>query len=94
MLHPNNPVVQEDASIHDVVAAIAKHKIGAVAVVNEINMFKGIITDGDFRRAFLLDEAKLQEHTANDIMNTNPTTLNESATIGDLISVVLTAKHP
>jgi arabinose-5-phosphate isomerase len=54
-----NPTIGEDAAWLDVIAAITRGGLGAVNVVNADGHLKGIITDGDLRRA--LQEIKLSE---------------------------------
>jgi arabinose-5-phosphate isomerase len=47
----NNPVIHEGAPWLEIVSAISKGGLGAVNVVDDSERLKGIITDGDLRRA-------------------------------------------
>lgn len=69
-------LVKEDELIRDVLFDITKANAGAAFVVDSQGSLKGIITDGDVRRALLKDESVLNKE-AKTIMNTNPTTITE-----------------
>lgn len=69
-------LVKEDELIRDVLFDITKANAGAAFVVDSQGNLKGIITDGDVRRALLKDESVLNKE-AKTIMNTNPTTITE-----------------
>lgn len=69
-------LVKEDELIRDVLFDITKANAGAAFVVDNQGNLKGIITDGDVRRALLKDESVLNKE-AKTIMNTNPTTITE-----------------
>lgn len=69
-------LVKEDELIRDVLFDITKANAGAAFVVDCQGSLKGIITDGDVRRALLKDESVLNKE-AKTIMNTNPTTITE-----------------
>ena len=68
------PKVIEEASLKNVILAITKGRLGAVAVIDDNNKLLGVITDGDIRR--LLEKTEdLGNVTANDIMCKNPKTV-------------------
>jgi len=69
------PSVVTSASVKDVIISISKNRLGAVVVVED-NQIKGIITDGDIRR-MLEKYSDLTYLTANDIMNSNPKTIDK-----------------
>ena len=69
-------LVKENELIRDVLFDITKANAGAAFVVDTDGNLKGIITDGDVRRALLKDESVLNKE-AKIIMNTNPTTITE-----------------
>jgi arabinose-5-phosphate isomerase len=50
---PPRPVVRPDAGWLEIVTAIGSGGVGAVLVVDESEQLRGIVTDGDFRRAAL-----------------------------------------
>lgn len=65
------PIVQENASLAEVILEISGKRLGATAVVDESGKLKGIITDGDLRR-MLQKSLDIQSLVAKDIMSINP----------------------
>jgi len=70
----SKPSVEPQASVREVIVAITRHRLGAVAVVSE-NRLMGIITDGDIRR-MLENHAYIDRLTAQDIMGRQPKTID------------------
>ncbi len=70
------PFVQPDAPVREIIIAITKSRLGAVAIIRDGRII-GIITDGDLRRML---EAHQQIHTlrAADIMGRNPKTTDKN----------------
>ena len=65
------PLVQEQASVAEVIVEITSKRLGATAVVNAKGELKGIITDGDLRR-MLQRTLDIQELRADSIMSVHP----------------------
>ena len=71
------PKVLENASLKEIVIEITKSKLGATAVVDEKNIIKGIITDGDLRR--MLEKNMLNNSVvAKEISSKNPKQIESS----------------
>ncbi|MBP6385972.1 MAG: KpsF/GutQ family sugar-phosphate isomerase [Pseudarcicella sp.] len=72
-LYPSHalPVVNENASVKEVIVEISSKRLGATAVVDDKQEIKGIITDGDIRR-MLNKYDNLQTIFAKDIMTAQP----------------------
>ncbi|GAB3016204.1 KpsF/GutQ family sugar-phosphate isomerase [uncultured Cyclobacterium sp.] len=68
------PMVQESASLKEVILEISSKRLGATAVVDEAQKLQGIITDGDLRR-MLQNNFDLSEIKAGDIMTKEPKTI-------------------
>ena len=69
-----NPKVQPEQSLKEVIVEITKKRLGAAAVVDEKENIQGIITDGDLRR--MLEKDNLPGNiSAKDIMTTDPKTI-------------------
>jgi arabinose-5-phosphate isomerase len=77
MKKENLPVCSEDTSIKDVVHIITNGKCGLV-VVMENKTIKGIITDGDIRRAMEYNEEKFFSLKAKNLMSCNPKTISKN----------------
>ncbi len=71
--HNGKPSVASDASVRDVIVAITRYRLGAVAVVDR-GALAGIVTDGDIRR-MLENHRHIDELTAADIMGRAPKTI-------------------
>ncbi len=78
VMHTRNlPIVAPSASVNEVVFKITKGRLGIV-IVMEGHDLKGIITDGDLRRA-MLDGKNMLEQTAEDIMTRQPVIIRHDA---------------
>ncbi len=65
------PIVNEDASIKDIIIEMTSKRLGATCVVNKGGKLSGVITDGDLRR--LLEKTMdVKNLVATDIMSKNP----------------------
>lgn len=75
-LYPQHglPVIQEDASVQQIIVEISSKRLGATAVINQNNELTGIITDGDLRR-MLNTYPDFSHLKAVDIMSAGPKTI-------------------
>ncbi len=71
------PIVRIDTPMRDVVREISKKGLGMACVVNASDELVGIITDGDLRRS-LLDNGRIVEMRAGDIMTKRPIVIDPS----------------
>lgn len=71
------PIVNESASLKDVIIEITTKRLGTTCVVNDKDILTGIITDGDLRR--LLEKTLEIKHLkAKDVMTQQPKVLKEN----------------
>lgn len=77
MKKENLPICKESDSIKDIIHTITDGKCGLVIVV-ENNSIKGVITDGDIRRAMENNEEKFFSLKASDLMSINPKTISKN----------------
>ena len=84
------PFIGEDASFTDALLRMSEGRLGMV-MVGDAAHIKGIITDGDLRRALLRnpDTAKL---TIADMMTVNPVFIGEDEFISQAESLMLEKK--
>ncbi|MEN6356323.1 MAG: KpsF/GutQ family sugar-phosphate isomerase [Armatimonadota bacterium] len=68
-------IVKQDTILRDTLFAITKAGAGAALVVDADGKLAGIITDGDVRRALLVDEAALNKQAA-EVMSAGPRTIS------------------
>ncbi|MDN3688178.1 KpsF/GutQ family sugar-phosphate isomerase [Cyclobacterium jeungdonense] len=70
------PLVEEDASLKEVIVEISSKRLGATAVVNKQGRLVGIVTDGDLRRMLQMNP-DLSQILAGSIMSKAPKTIGE-----------------
>ena len=70
------PFIDQNSIVQDVLVKMTEGRLG-LALVGTKEELKGVITDGDIRRA-LIDNKNFAELKAKDLMNTNPLTALES----------------
>lgn len=71
------PVIQPATNFTDCLTVMNEGRMG-VALVMENEQLKGIITDGDIRRALTANGAETLNKTAQDFMTKSPKTINEN----------------
>ena len=76
MKQNNLPFIDQNSVVQDVLVKMTEGRLG-LALVGTKEELKGIITDGDIRRA-LIDNKNFSELKARDLMNSNPLTALES----------------
>ena len=76
MKQNNLPFVDPNSVVQDVLVKMTEGRLG-LALVGFKEELKGVITDGDIRRA-LIDNKNFSELKAKDLMNSNPLTALES----------------
>ena len=76
MKQNNLPFIDQNSIVQDVLVKMTEGRLG-LALVGTKEELKGVITDGDIRRA-LIDNKNFSELKARDLMNSNPLTALES----------------
>lgn len=76
-----------DLDLKSALQSIEDGKFG-FTIIEENNEFKGIISNADIRRALLRNFDKLPIIDAVELLNENPITINESATVNDMLQLV------
>ncbi len=77
MYKDNLPVVSLNDSIKTVINTMSAGRLG-LAIVEDKNNIKGVVTDGDLRRAMDKFAEKLFSLKAKDIMTPNPKTISKT----------------
>lgn len=72
------PMVLEETPMRDVIYEISKKGLGVTAVVDSEKKALGIITDGDLRRLFQIDEGVVKKK-AGECLHRNPKTIDRQA---------------
>lgn len=73
------PLVHSDTPFLDILAAITKAGAGAACVVDGNGGPLGLVADGDVRRRLLEAKEGVLDDTAEDLMTTNPATIEADA---------------
>lgn len=76
------PKVTESTNFTDCLSIMNEGRMG-VALVMENDQLKGIITDGDIRRALSANGANTLNKTAKDMMTSNPKTINHNTYLSE-----------
>ncbi len=69
------PSCMEETSLQDVILAMTKKPVGACAIIDKKKNLKGIVVDGDIRRAFTGDKNILKVPII-EIMTSSPVTIS------------------
>lgn len=78
MKKDNLPTCDESSAIKGIIHKITDGKCGLVVVVTQENQIRGIITDGDIRRAMETNEENFFSLKASDLMSENPKSINSN----------------
>lgn len=84
-----SPNVSSDAGLLEVVKEISNNSLGAVNVVDEKGLLKGIVTDGDLRRTIERTPPEMfAKITAGEIMTAAPVTTTENSLAFDALKLM------
>ena len=88
MLTDNNvPMVESGTLVAQALEEINRKKIGATLVVDSKKTLKGIVTDGDLRRA-LLKHKQIHDLTVDSIMSASPRTIEENQRAAEALAIM------
>ena len=85
------PVTAPNTSFTACLTIMNEGRMG-VALVMENNVLKGIITDGDIRRALSANGAQTLNKTASDFMTSNPKTIHYDAYLSEAEAIMKARK--
>ena len=86
-IHNAKPAVTASASLKEVIMEMTSKRLGATAVINEVQEMMGIITDGDLRRMLEKNVNTGTVH-ASDIMSKKPTTIQKDALAVEALEIL------
>ena len=86
----NLPAISSDTPLRDAVLAISEGRLGLVVIV-ENKQIKGIVTDGDLRRA-LVKQIDMNQANIAEIMTESPITISADTMLVDAESLMLEKK--
>lgn len=91
MISDNLPIVTTDTTFVDILQTITKCRLG-VCIVMDNNSLKGIITDGDLRRALLKSDKPRFDITATEMMTTSPVVIDADENASTIENIMLEKK--
>jgi arabinose-5-phosphate isomerase len=93
MIHASDcPIVMETATLQDAILAMTQRPVGMCAVV-EGNELKGILVEGDIRRAFAKSPDAIRKPVV-DIMTNRPTCLGAKTLAFDALKIMENIERP
>lgn len=81
------PVIGEADTADRAIKVLNDKNLGAVLVVDQDGIVRGIITDGDVRR-LMAERASIAGNIASDIMTSDPVTIGQDALAADALSIM------
>ncbi|MDA3842998.1 MAG: KpsF/GutQ family sugar-phosphate isomerase [Candidatus Kapabacteria bacterium] len=89
VMHKNSqlPLINLNESFKASLIKISEKGLGCVCVIDENSKFKGIITDGDVRRA-LQNCDDIRELSVKDVMTTDPISVSPEKFLGEALSIM------
>jgi arabinose-5-phosphate isomerase len=91
VMHTNRlPTVSMDTPLKEAVVAISEGRLGLVVVINELQI-KGVVTDGDLRRA-LVHQVDINQASVMDVMTENPISISSRTMLIDAEALMLEKK--
>lgn len=91
VMHTNRlPTASPDTPLKEAVVAISEGRLGLVVVINELQI-KGVVTDGDLRRA-LVHHVDINQARVIDIMTEKPISISSDTMLIDAEALMLKKK--
>ena len=89
VMHPLDKcaVVRPDVTLRELVIQMTRFPLGAALVVDEGEKLRGIITDGDLRRA-LANEENVMDLTGDQLMTANPICIGTDSSLHDAVRIM------
>ncbi len=81
------PIVEEDASLKDVILEMSGKRLGMTCVVDDTGRLQGIITDGDLRRS-MERTADLLRLNARELMTKHPKTIEHTTPVVEALALM------
>ncbi len=89
MVKENLPIVSPDDLVSDTIIEISDKKMGTAVVLDNSGHLKGIVTDGDVRRAMQDKKEEFFTLKVCDIMSMHPKTICQDAYLSEAADIML-----
>ena len=87
-------VKSNDLSMKSVLMSIDSGKLGFTLITDDNDMMKGLISNADVRKAMLRHMDDLNNMNPMECINENPTIINESATVVEMLQLIKNSSFP
>jgi pentose-5-phosphate-3-epimerase/CBS domain-containing protein len=81
-------------NLKDILESIEKGKMGFTILAEEDKKLVGLISNADVRKGLLKHIDNLNNVGVNDVVNTQPVTINENATVKEMLNFIRKKKFP
>ncbi|HTL83402.1 MAG TPA: CBS domain-containing protein [Bacteroidia bacterium] len=89
------PVLKpSERSFENILRSIEDYALGFTILADEKNKLQGIISNADVRKGMLKKINSLNSIGENDLVNRTPVTVNENATVKELLRLIKSKKFP
>lgn len=82
------PVLDADADHKSIIKSIESHKYGFTLLADHAGKLVGLSSNADVRRGLIKNIENLNQLSEKDIINKNPVTIKENATISEMLQLV------
>jgi arabinose-5-phosphate isomerase len=82
-----NPVCLDGNKVKDVIFKMTESGLGAISIVDNVGKLKGILTDGDIRRA-LTNGVDLLNQSVKELFNDNPTKIKADMLAAEALTIM------
>ncbi|MBL1278924.1 MAG: CBS domain-containing protein [Fluviicola sp.] len=87
-------VKMSDLTFANVLKSIETGKLGFTVIIDENGKSKGLISNADVRRALLVHLDDLNSVTPEELLNANPTTIEDTTTVNEMLRLIKNSKFP
>lgn len=84
----------DEISLEVVLRSIEQGKLGFTLVLDAKKHFKGLIANADVRKGLLKSIENLNDIKANELINSNPTCIEDESTVLDMLRLIKTSPFP
>jgi arabinose-5-phosphate isomerase len=88
MVSDNLPIVSPETKFADALITVTGGKLGLAIVIDAEGALRGIITDGDVRRAVQKYQRRMFDITVSDVMTPDPKTCRPETTLSEVDNIL------
>ena len=83
------PVIKEkELTFELALLTLENYGLGFVLITDEIGMLKGIVSNADVRRALIKNIGRLQNISADELVNRSPVVVKHNSTVNDIVHML------